>query len=59
VVFTFTGGSPSFYNDGRNHAWYSIDNITYTPMPIPEPSAVFLLSLGTAAGVGSRRRTRR
>ncbi len=28
MVFTFGGGIP-FYNDGREHAWYFIDDISY------------------------------
>lgn len=41
----FTGGSP-FYGDGREHAWYTLDNITYDAQPIPTPSAIILSSFG-------------
>lgn len=57
VVFTFTGGGPA-YGDGRNHAWYAIDNITYSPASIPEPSAALLLFFGMGAFASRRHRNK-
>ncbi len=64
VVMEFTGGT-DFYNEGRLHAWYGIDNIDYaeavdsapepvqvpglTPVPLP---ASGLLILGGLFGLG-------
>jgi hypothetical protein len=31
VVFHFEGGDPTFYGDGRTHAWYFLDNLVYDP----------------------------
>ncbi len=54
----FTGGSPE-YSDGRLHAWYTLDNITYEAepvSPIPTPSAIILGSMGAGLVIWTRRR---
>ena len=61
VRIDFTGGSNNFYGEGRDHAWYTIDNITYeigSTVELPEPGGFLLFAL-TVAGLGfSRRRTK-
>ncbi|MFL9924208.1 PEP-CTERM sorting domain-containing protein [Herbaspirillum lusitanum] len=50
LVFTFTGGTPNLYGDGRLVGWFIVDNITYGPnQSVPEPAGIALLGLGLAA----------
>lgn len=40
IQFSFTGGTPDFYGDGRTVAWYTVEDITYelgSPPPPPPP----------------------
>ena len=46
VVFT-----PGDFGD-----WVGVDNITFTPVDVPEPAGLTLLALGLAAAARSRRR---
>ena len=52
----FTGGT-NWYGDGRDHAWYFLDNLTYNEAnAVPEPSTFALMCLGLAVwGYGRKR----
>ncbi|MDP6342579.1 MAG: PEP-CTERM sorting domain-containing protein [Alphaproteobacteria bacterium] len=58
VEIDFTGGGPA-YGDGRTHAWWGLDNITYSEAiaAAPEPFSGALLGVGLL-GLGMLRRRR-
>jgi hypothetical protein len=68
LQFDFTGGANS-YGDGRLHAWYLVDNVSFgpagqasasVPSSVPEPGSLALLGLGLAGlGFGIRGKQKR
>lgn len=58
-VLTVSSATPItsvVFTPGDFFDWVGVDNITFTPVDVPEPAALTLLALGVAAAVRSRRR---
>jgi len=59
VTFTFTGDygvNPDFSGGSNTSRWSFIDDVTFTAAPVPEPSALALVLLGTGVLFLLRRR---
>ena len=58
-VLTVSSATPItsvVFTPGDFFDWVGVDNITFTPVDVPEPATLTLLALGVAAAVRSRRR---